>query len=87
MIRKLNTPTAILLVACLTLAPAAFAADGSSGSWISNLVEIVKSWVGGDEEASEAPARQKKPTPTMATNCSPGGGELGPGIEPNGPGC
>ena len=61
MIRKLNTPTAILLVTCLTFAPAALAADGPGGAWYSEVIEIVKEWViGGDETNGSTEVTDKK---------------------------
>lgn len=88
MIRKLNTMTAILLVTCLVLAPSALATDGPGSAWYTELIEIVTEWVvGGDDDADEPPAEAEEPKydPPML-ECEPGG-EMGPVIDPNGPGC
>ena len=88
MIRKLNTPTAFLLVACLTFAPTALAADGLGSAWIADLIEIVKEWVvGGDDVAGEPETESEEPAKNKPMlECGPGG-ETGPSIDPLGPGC
>lgn len=93
MIRKLNAPTAILLVACLTLAPTALAADPMQRGWLADLVHTVKVWVLGDHDQRSAqterpPADKPNPKPKPTLKCEPNDdGEMGPHVDPNGPGC
>lgn len=89
MIRKLNVPTAILLVACLTLAPTTLAADDAPRAWFSEIIATVTAWVtGGDDLATES---DSEPTTSIdkekpMLECEPGG-EAGPIVDPYAPGC
>lgn len=90
MIRKLNVTTAILLVACLALAPAAYAAEGptvptSPFAFFGELIDLVVDWVKG---FGGPPPPAGKPVGDIQTlaQCEPGG-ESGPFVDPNGPGC
>lgn len=87
MIRKLNLPTAIALVLCLTVAPSAMAFDFAPTSWFAEFFEIVKEWVMGDDDFERLRAPQPSPEePVKMKTCEPGD-EHGPVVDPGSPGC